>query len=119
MSKVFYTFNDGCKSEQKTQSDDWQVEENYLKQQGYVENPNYGDPEAGIGSTTAMYGYTVDGITGAELCKAAGHVISQYGSTYDQTYNNYQFTVTSGTATNGNTQGGGGSISIGPVTLQA
>ena len=81
----------------------------------------YGPPTFADASGNAQYNdcYNVDGITGAEICKEAGHVISQYGSTYDQTYNNYQFTVTSGTATNGNTQGGGGSISIGPVTLQA
>ena len=81
----------------------------------------YGPPTFADGSGNAQYNpcSNVDGITGTEICKAAGHVISQYGSTYDQTYNNYQFTVTSGTATNGNTQGGGGSISIGPVTLQA
>ena len=53
------------------------------------------------------------------FCRAAGHVISQYGSTYNETYNYYQFTVSSGTATKGNTRGGGGAISIGPVTLQA
>ena len=36
MSKVFYTFNDNSKSEQKTHSDDWQVEENYLNLWGYL-----------------------------------------------------------------------------------
>ena len=86
----------------------------------------YGPPTVSPGtgtSTNPVAAYAdclnVDGITGSELCKAAGHVISQYGSTYTETYNNYQFTVSSGTATNGNTQGGGGSISIGPVTIQA
>ena len=54
-----------------------------------------------------------------KFVRAAGHVISQYGSTYAQTYNNYQFTVSSGTATNGTTQGGGGSVAIGPVTFKA
>ena len=78
----------------------------------------------GTGTTTnpvAQYAdcQDVDGIKGSEICRAAGHVISQYGSTYNETYNYYQFTVSSGTATTGNTRGGGGSISIGPVTLQA
>jgi len=86
----------------------------------------YGPPTVAPGtgtSTNPVSQYadclSVDGIAASEICKAAGHVISQYGSTYAQTYNNYQFTVTSGTATNGNTQGGGGSISIGPVTIQS
>ena len=59
-----------------------------------------------------------DGIDGAEISRAAGHIISQWGTLYAQTYNNYQFTVTGYTATNGNVQGGG-SVSIGPVTIQA
>jgi hypothetical protein len=59
-----------------------------------------------------------DGIDGATISRAAGHVISQWGTTYVQTYNNYQFTVSGSTATTGNVQGGG-SVSIGPVTLQA
>ena len=59
-----------------------------------------------------------DGINGAEISRAAGHVISQWGTLYAQTYNNYQFTATGYTATNGNVQGGG-SVSIGPVTIQA
>ena len=58
-----------------------------------------------------------DGINGSEISRAAGHVISQWGTTYVQTYNNYQFTATGYTATNGNVQGGG-SVSIGPVTIQ-
>ena len=81
----------------------------------------YGPPTFADASGNAQYNdcYSVDGITGAEICKEAGHVISQYGSTYDQTYNNYQFTVSSGTATTGTTQGGGGSVAIGPVTFKA
>ena len=81
----------------------------------------YGPPTYADASGNAQYNPcdNVDGIAGSEICRAAGHVISQYGSTYTQTYNNYQFTVSSGTATNGTTQGGGGSISIGPVTLTA
>ena len=86
----------------------------------------YGPPTVAPGtgtSTNPVSQYadclSVDGITGAELCRAAGHVISQYGTTLVQTYNNYQFTVSSGTATNGTTQGGGGSVSIGPVTFKA
>ena len=76
------------------------------------DNPRNEDPQQ-------IANMIVDGIKGSEICRAAGHVISQYGSTYNETYNYYQFTVSSGTATKGNTRGGGGSISIGPVTLQA
>ena len=86
----------------------------------------YGPPTVAPGtgtSTNPVATYadvpSFDGITGSEICKAAGHVIAQYGSTYAQTYNNYQFTVSTGTATNGTTQGGGGSVSIGPVTFKA
>ena len=86
----------------------------------------YGPPTVSPGtgtSTNPVAAYAdcpnVDGITGAELCRAAGHVISQYGTTLVQTYNNYQFTVSSGTATNGKTQGGGGSVAIGPVAFKA
>ena len=46
-------------------------------------------------------------------------MISQYGTTLIQTSNFYQFTVDSNTATTGFQQGGGGMVSIGPVTLQA
>ena len=59
-----------------------------------------------------------DGIDGTEISRAAGHAISQWGTLYAQTYNNYQFTVTGYTATSGNVQGGG-SVSVGPVTIQA
>jgi len=86
----------------------------------------YGPPTVAPGtgtSTNPVATYadvpSFDGITGSEICREAGHVIAQYGSTYAQTYNNFQFTVSSGTATNGNTQGGGGSVSIGPVTFKA
>ena len=86
----------------------------------------YGPPTVAPGtgtSTSPVATYadvpSFDGIPGSEICQEAGHVISQYGSTYAQTYNNYQFTVSSGTATNGKTQGGGGSVSIGPVTFKA
>ena len=86
----------------------------------------YGPPTVAPGtgtSTNPVATYadvpSFDGITGSEICKEAGHVIAQYGSTYAQTYNNFQFTVSSGTATNGSTQGGGGSVAIGPVTFKA
>ena len=59
-----------------------------------------------------------DGIDGAEISRAAGHAISQWGTLYAQTYNNYQFTVTGYTATSGNVQGVG-SVSVVPVTIQA
>ena len=36
MSKVFYPFIDGSKSEQTPKSDDWQIEENYLNLWGYL-----------------------------------------------------------------------------------
>ena len=85
----------------------------------------YGPPTVspGTGTTSnpiASYANipNFDGIDGATISRAAGHVISQWGTTYVQTYNNYQFTVSGSTATTGNVQGGG-SVSIGPVTLQA
>ena len=85
----------------------------------------YGPPtvSSGTGTTSnpvATYANipNFDGIDGATISRAAGHVISQWGTTYVQTYNNYQFTVSGSTATTGNVQGGG-SVSIGPVTLQA
>ena len=36
MSKVFYPFIDGPKSEHKPKSDEWQIEENYLNLWGYL-----------------------------------------------------------------------------------
>ena len=60
-----------------------------------------------------------DGIQGSNIAKAAGYVISQYGTTLVQTSNFYQFTVDSNTATTGFQEGGGGMVSIGPVTIQA
>ena len=56
--------------------------------------------------------HTVSGVT----WKWDGTTWLAQGGT--QTYNNYQFTVSGSTATTGNVQGGG-SVSIGPVTLQA
>ena len=78
----------------------------------------------GTGSTTnpvAQYADppTFDGIEGSNIAKADGYVISQYGTTLVQTSNFYQFTVDSNTATTGFTEGGGGMVSIGPVTIQA
>tara|TARA_R110000765_G_scaffold49386_1_gene100441 strand:- start:4417 stop:4998 length:582 start_codon:yes stop_codon:yes gene_type:complete len=85
----------------------------------------YGPPTvpSGTGTTSnpvATYADVpnFDGIQGAQISKAAGHIISQWGTTYVQTYNNYQFTVSGSNATNGNVQGGG-SVSIGPVTIEA
>tara|TARA_R110002020_G_scaffold213964_5_gene420945 strand:- start:727 stop:1311 length:585 start_codon:yes stop_codon:yes gene_type:complete len=60
-----------------------------------------------------------DGITGSDLGYASGYVISQWGTTNLQTSNYYQFTVNTDTATNGNQEGGGGQVSIGPVNFQA
>ena len=84
----------------------------------------YGPPTvpSGTGTTSnpvATYADVpnFDGIQGAQISKAAGHIISQWGTTYVQTYNNYQFTAGGSNATTGNVQGGG-SVSIGPVTIQ-
>ena len=85
----------------------------------------YGHPTVspGTGTTSnpvATYANipNFDGINGATISRAAGHVISQWGTTYVQTYNNYQFTVSGSSATTANVQVGG-TDSIGPVTLKA
>ena len=36
MSKVFYPFTEQPKTEQKSQNEDWQIEENYLNLWGYL-----------------------------------------------------------------------------------
>tara|TARA_Y100001970_G_C14146455_1_gene810110 strand:- start:433 stop:672 length:240 start_codon:yes stop_codon:yes gene_type:complete len=36
MSKVFYPFSEGSRSEQKKNNDDWQIEENYLNLWSYL-----------------------------------------------------------------------------------
>jgi len=67
-----------------------------------------------------------DGITGANIAKAAGYTITtgQYKNdarvtTDYSTANFFHFTVDTDTATSGNVKGGGVGCSIGPVTLSA
>ena len=36
MSKVFYPFSEGSKSNQEKRNDDWQIEENYLNLWSYL-----------------------------------------------------------------------------------
>jgi len=52
-----------------------------------------------------------DGITSTILEKSEGYTITKIND------NKYKFTVSSGTATVGNTTGGGGISTVGPVTL--
>ena len=67
-----------------------------------------------------------DGITGANIAKAAGYAITtgQYKdgarvTTAYSTANFFHFTVDTDTATNGSIKGGGSGCSVGPVTLSA
>ena len=67
-----------------------------------------------------------DGITGANIAKAAGYAITtgQYkdGARVTTDYsiaNFFHFTVDTDTATNGSIKGGGSGCSVGPVTLSA
>ena len=67
-----------------------------------------------------------DGITGANIAKAAGYEITTgvfkdgaRVSTDYVTANNFYFTVDTDTATNGDINGGGVGCSVGPVTLSA
>ena len=67
-----------------------------------------------------------DGITGANIAKAAGYAITTgvfkdgaRVSTDYVTANNFYFTVDTDTATNGDINGGGVGCSVGPVTLSA
>ena len=67
-----------------------------------------------------------DGITGANIAKAAGYAITTgifkddaRVSTDYATANFFYFTVDTDTATSGNVKGGGVGCSVGPVTLEA
>ena len=67
-----------------------------------------------------------DGITGANIAKAAGYAITtgQYKdgarvTTDYSTANFFHFTVDTDTATIGNIKGGGVGCSVGPITLSA
>ena len=67
-----------------------------------------------------------DGITGANIAKAAGYTITtgvfKSGARVTTDYakaNNFYFTVDTDTATNGSIKGGGSGCSVGPVTLSA
>ncbi len=67
-----------------------------------------------------------DGITGANIAKAAGYAITtgQYKdgarvTTDYSTANFFHFTVDTDTATNGDIKGGGVGCSVGPITLSA
>ena len=64
-----------------------------------------------------------DGITGANLAKAAGYSITvgkrDSSGTITNTENFYHFTVDTNTATTGGISGGGNSCSAGPATLTA
>jgi len=54
-----------------------------------------------------------DGFSSAVIQNASGYTITVVDA------NNYSFTASSGTATTGNTRGGGENASAGPVTLSA
>ena len=64
-----------------------------------------------------------DGITGANLAKAAGYSITvgkrDSSGILHNTENFYHFTVDTNTATTGGISGGGNSCSAGPATLTA
>ena len=64
-----------------------------------------------------------DGITGANLAKAAGYSITvgkrDSSGNITNTENFYHFTVDTNTATSGSTSGGGENCSAGPATLTA
>jgi len=64
-----------------------------------------------------------DGITGANLAKAAGYSITvgkrDSSGDIDNTEDYYHFTVNTNTATSGGVSGGGNNCSAGPATLEA
>ena len=64
-----------------------------------------------------------DGITGANLAKAAGYSITvgkrDSSGDIDNTEDYYHFTVNTNTATSGGVSGGGNNCSAGPATLTA
>ena len=64
-----------------------------------------------------------DGVTGANLAKAAGYSITvgkrDSSGNITNTTDFYHFTVDTNTATSGSTSGGGNSCSAGPATLTA
>jgi len=64
-----------------------------------------------------------DGVTGANLAKAAGYSITvgtrDSSGTITNTNDYYHFTVDTSTATSGDVSGGGNNCSAGPATLEA
>ena len=79
----------------------------------------------GAPSTSASFNnpQSFDGVTGANLAKAAGYSITvgerDSSGNITQTDNFYHFTVDTNTATTGGISGGGNSCSAGPATLSA
>jgi hypothetical protein len=79
----------------------------------------------GSPSTAGTFGNpaSVDGITGANIAKAAGYSITvgkrDSSGTITRTTDFYHFTVDTNTATSGGKSGGGENCSAGPATLTA
>jgi len=79
----------------------------------------------GSPSTAGTFGNpaSVDGITGANIAKAAGYSITvgkrDSSGTITRTTDFYHFTVNTNTATSGGKSGGGENCSAGPATLTA
>ena len=72
------------------------------------------EPDHGRSTSDTVRFYDVssfDGITAANITKAAGYTISKVDD------NSYTFTVDTDTATSGNLRGGGGRAYAGPTTL--
>jgi hypothetical protein len=82
---------------------------------------------AGTGSFVYANPEDFDGITGANIAKAAGYTIrtgrykndARDASSDYITSNFFFFTVDTNTATSGNIKGGGYGCSVGPVTIEA